>query len=156
MARKVSAGVLLYRRAGDRLEVLIAHPGGPFWAKKDEGAWTIPKGLVGDNEAPETAALRELEEETGCVVEADDLVALGDVTLRSGKRVYAFAAEAECDPEAHASNTFEIEWPPPSGQGREFPEIDRIEWVTPKTAAVKLNPALVTLIARLQTTISSD
>jgi predicted NUDIX family NTP pyrophosphohydrolase len=139
---------LVYRRTGDTVEVLIAHPGGPFWRGKDEGAWSIPKGEFDQGEDPESAARRELAEEVGIVVEGE-LVDLGSVTQRSGKVVHAWAYEADFDPAALSSNTFTIEWPPRSGRRAEFPEIDEVAWCSPGVAADKLNPAQVILVHRL-------
>jgi predicted NUDIX family NTP pyrophosphohydrolase len=124
---KTSAGLLLYRRRGDRLEVLLVHPGGPFWARKDEGAWSIPKGELMGGEDPLMAARREVEEETGLVPDGT-FVALTPLRQAGGKIVYAFALEGDCDPAAIRSNSFTIEWPPRSGKRREFPEVDRAAW----------------------------
>jgi predicted NUDIX family NTP pyrophosphohydrolase len=126
MTRKseVSAGLLVFRRKPD-LEVLLGHPGGPFWARKDAGAWSIPKGLVGPDGDLVAAARRELAEETGFIADGP-LVPLAPVRQKSGKTVHAFALEADFDLAQFASNTFEIEWPPRSGTRRAFPEIDRI------------------------------
>src|SRR5262245_40737129 len=126
MARRteVSAGLLVYRRP-DRVEVLLAHPGGPFWAKKDDGAWTIPKGLVEPGADLLATAHREFTEETGLTVEAP-CVALEPMRQKSGKMVHAFACEADLDLARFSSNEFEVEWPPRSGRRRRFPEIDRI------------------------------
>lgn len=156
MSPQLSAGVMLYRRTSHGIEVLIAHPGGPFWAHRDEGAWTIPKGLVPEGESARAAAAREFFEETGCRVESEHLWELGEVTLRSGKRIVAFAAEGTCEPDEHISNDFTMEWPRGSGVERSFPEIDRIEWATPEVAAQKLNAAQVALVVRLTTTVSSS
>jgi len=145
---------MLYRRAGGVVEVLVAHPGGPYWASKDEGAWSIPKGLVADGEPPRDTAIRELREETGCDVDPGDLWDLGEVTLRSGKRIVAFAAEGICDPASHVSNRFEMEWPPRSGVWRSYPEVDRVEWMAPDVALKKLNPAQAPLVGRLLTALS--
>lgn len=153
MASQLSAGILAYRRNGAFVELLVAHPGGPFWAKKDEGAWTLPKGVVDDGEDVREAAVREFAEETGCVVDSDAVQLLGEVTLKSGKRVVGFAVEADCDPEFASSNLFEVEWPPRSGTIRSFPEIDRIEWVTPDVARSKLNPAQVWFVDTLLATM---
>ena len=129
VARARSAGVILYRRRDDRVEVLLVHPGGPFWAKKDAGAWSIPKGEFDDTEVPEAAARREFEEETGVALTAE-LTALTPVAQSRGKTVHAFAAEADLDPAGISSNTFALEWPPRSGQMQSFPEIDRAAWFT--------------------------
>jgi predicted NUDIX family NTP pyrophosphohydrolase len=122
-----SAGILLYRRSGDVLEVLLVHPGGPFWARRDLGAWSIPKGEFDAGEEPAAAARREFAEETGVEL-ADELTALGEVRQKGGKRVVGFAAEGDLDPAAIHSNSFEIEWPPRSGRKQSFPEIDRAGW----------------------------
>jgi predicted NUDIX family NTP pyrophosphohydrolase len=148
---KASAGILLHRGVGESLEVLLVHPGGPFWAKKDEGAWSIPKGEVGEGEEPLTCALRELEEELGSSLDLDpdELYELGEVRLKSGKVVQGWAAEGEFDPATLSSNAFTMEWPPRSGREREFPEVDRAEWFAPKLARRKINPAQVDFIDRL-------
>ncbi len=143
-----SAGILLYRRTGDGVEVLLIHPGGPFWTKKDQGAWSIPKGEYGDDEAPDVAARRELAEETGLRLDAS-LMPLGDVRQTSGKRVTAFAAEGAFDPANLTSNLFEMEWPPKSGRRQSFPEVDRAQWFTPEEARLRLIPAQAELIDRL-------
>lgn len=142
--------MVLCRRVGDRAEVLLAHPGGPFFAKKDEGAWTIPKGLVEPGEDELAAALREVVEELGITVPAPPFVALGEVRLKSGKRVHAWAARCEMDPAALRSNDFELEWPPRSGKMQRFPEIDRVAWVDLDAARKLANPALVPLLERAQ------
>ena len=121
---ETSAGIMLYRRTGKALEVLLVHPGGPFWAKKDDGAWTIPKGLYESGEEPEAAARREFAEETG-YAPAGEMLALGSFRQPSGKRVMAFALEDDFEPDELVSNTFEMEWPPRSGKRQSFPEIDR-------------------------------
>ena len=126
MATK-SAGVLVYRIRDGILEVLLAHPGGPFWSKKDAGAWGIPKGEIGEAEDPLAAAKREFLEETGLAIEGE-FIALTPVRQKGGKVVHAWAVEGDCDPAAIRSNLFELEWPPRSGKMREFPEIDRAEW----------------------------
>lgn len=153
MTSQLSAGILAYRWNGPSVELLVAHPGGPYWAKKDVGAWTLPKGLVDDEEDVREAAAREFTEETGCVVDSEAMRLLGEVTLKSGKRVVGFAVEADCDPELSSSNRFELEWPPRSGTMRSFPEIDRIEWVTPAVARMRLNPAQVWFVDTLLTTV---
>lgn len=144
-----SAGLLVWRRTDGELEVFLVHPGGPFFARKDEGAWSIPKGLLEDGEDPLGCARRELEEETGQSAPAGPFVELGEVRLKSGKRVLAFAAGGELDPARLASNTFELEWPPRSGQRQRFPEVDRGGWFDVDTARRKLNPGQVPLLDRL-------
>jgi predicted NUDIX family NTP pyrophosphohydrolase len=148
---KTSAGILLYRGEGDSLEVLLVHPGGPFWSKKDEGAWSIPKGELEEGEEPRACALRELGEEIGSSLGLvpEQLVELGEVRLKSGKRVQGWAAEADFDPASLRSNTFAMEWPPRSGKEREFPEVDRAEWFAPEQARLKVNPAQASFIDRL-------
>ena len=133
---QISAGLLAFRR-GNALEVLLAHPGGPFWAKKDDGAWTIPKGLAEPGADPLLTARREFSEETNLVAE-DDVIPLEPVKQRSGKVVHAWAFEADLDLSAFASNTFEIEWPPKSGRRQRFPEIDRVAYFTLPAAMVKI------------------
>jgi predicted NUDIX family NTP pyrophosphohydrolase len=149
-----SAGILLYRRTNRRLEVLLVHPGGPFWAKKDAGAWSIPKGEFDANESAERAARREFVEETG-LDPGPGLVPLAVVTQSRAKVVHAFAVEGDVDPARIASNTFEIEWPPRSGRVQAFPEIDRAAWFTLDEARVKIvagqRPILDALAARLPT-----
>jgi predicted NUDIX family NTP pyrophosphohydrolase len=148
---KTSAGILLYRGERDSLEVLLVHPGGPFWAKKDEGAWSIPKGEFDEGEEARACALRELEEEIGSSLGLgpEQLNELGEVRLKSGKLVQGWAAEGDFDPATVRSNTFEMEWPPRSGKQREFPEVDRAEWFCPEQAREKINPAQVAFIDRL-------
>ena len=144
-----SAGILLYRRRQGALEVLLVHPGGPAWANRDAGAWSIPKGEYGDGEDPRAVALREFEEETGQPPPTGDLVALGEIRQRGGKVVTAWAAPGDHDPEAVTSNTFKMQWPPRSGQWRTFPEVDRAGWFDPATAREKLLPAQAELVDRL-------
>ncbi len=127
MPRKTSAGIVLYRRRGEALEVFLVHPGGPFWAKKDLGAWSIPKGELAEGEDPLEAARREFAEETGLAI-GGDFHALQPLEQRSGKTILAWAVEGDCDPEELRSNVFEMEWPPRSGQRRTFPEVDRAAW----------------------------
>jgi predicted NUDIX family NTP pyrophosphohydrolase len=146
-----SAGILLFRSPGKAIEVLLVHPGGPFWAKKDAGAWSIPKGEVGDGEEPLACGLRELEEELGASfpLAPEDLIELGSVRQKGGKVVHCWAAEGEFDPAGLRSNTFTIEWPPRSGAEREFPEVDRAEWFVLERAREKINPAQAELLDRL-------
>ena len=134
---KRSAGLLMYRRSGGDVAVLLVHPGGPFWAKKDLGAWSIPKGEYAPSEDPLAAAQREFEEETG-VRPRGEFQPLGDVVQAGGKRVSAWAVEGDLDPAALVSNSFELEWPPRSGRKRSFPEVDRAEWFAPEEARRKI------------------
>ena len=140
-----SAGVLLRRGDG---RVLLVHPGGPFWARKDAGAWSIPKGEHGESEDPEVCARREFAEELGAPAPGD-LVDLGTVRQKNRKEVRAFYGEGELDVTAIVSDTFEMEWPPRSGRRQEFPEIDRAEWFSVEDAREKLNPAQAELLDRL-------
>ena len=144
-----SAGILVYRRGpAGGLEVLLVHPGGPFWAKKDEGAWSVPKGEYEEGEDPLAVARRELEEETGLASDGP-FVALSPVKQRGGKVVTVWAVEGDCDPEALRSNTFTMEWPPRSGRMQEFAEVDRAGWFSLEEACIKLNPAQVPLVEEL-------
>jgi predicted NUDIX family NTP pyrophosphohydrolase len=133
---QISAGLLAFRRH-DGLEVLLAHPGGPFWAKKDDGAWTIPKGVEDADADPLSAARREFTEETGFVA-AGEMTPLEPVRQRSGKTVLAWAFEADFDPAGFTSNTFEMEWPPRSGRRKSFPEVDRLAWFDYDSALKKI------------------
>ena len=144
-----SAGLLLYRMAGGALEVLLVHPGGPFWAKKDLGAWSIPKGEYGDGEDPRACALREFEEELGSPAPGEALVELGEVTQRNRKVVTAWALEGDLDAGAIHSNTFELEWPPRSGRMQAFPEVDRAAWFSVADARERVNPAQAAFLDRL-------
>ena len=144
-----SAGILLYRIRENRPQVLLVHPGGPLWARKDNGAWSLPKGEHADNEDPAAAALREFHEETGLDLTGADMHDLGEVVQKSGKRVRAWAAEGEFAVENLTSNTFEMPWPPRTGQTRHFPEVDRAEWYELATARDKLNPAQTAFLDRL-------
>jgi predicted NUDIX family NTP pyrophosphohydrolase len=131
-------------------EVLLVHPGGPFWAKKDAGAWSIPKGEYEEGEDPRACAVREFEEELGTPLPPDAaLTELGTVKLRSGKEVVAFAAGGDLDPDAISSNTFTLEWPPKSGRMQEFPEVDRAGWFPLDQAREKINPAQAAFLDRL-------
>lgn len=145
---KRSAGILLFRRAPE-LEVLVAHMGGPLWARRDDAAWSIPKGEYGTDEEPIDAAHREFEEELGRPVPAGRLVDLGSVVQSGGKTVTAWALEADLDPDDIAPGTFEMEWPRGSGRMREFPEIDRVAWVDLDVARTKLVRGQVAFIDRL-------
>ncbi|MET0559634.1 MAG: NUDIX domain-containing protein [Solirubrobacterales bacterium] len=151
MAAKHSAGILLYRLTEQGSEFLLVHPGGPFWAKKDLGAWTIPKGEVEPEEENVACALRELREELGPApeIEPESLIELGSVRQKSGKLVDAWAAEGDFDPAALASNSFEMEWPPRSGQRQSFPEVDLAAWLEPEAAREKILPAQQPFLDRL-------
>jgi predicted NUDIX family NTP pyrophosphohydrolase len=146
---KRSAGILLYRLGGGAPEVLLVHPGGPYWTRRDAGAWSIPKGEYEEGDDPQACALREFEEETGAPLPPAELVELGSVKQKSGKVVTAWAAEGDLDPDAVHSNTFEMEWPPRSGRTAEFPEIDRAGWFGVDQAREKLVPAQAELLDRL-------
>jgi predicted NUDIX family NTP pyrophosphohydrolase len=146
---KLSAGLLLYRRAGGEIEVLVAHPGGPIWARRDAGAWSLPKGALDDGEDLLAAALREFEEETGHRPPDGDALDLGEVRMRSGKVVHAFAIEGELDPSRLRSMEIEVEWPPRSGRMIRVPEIDRVLWASPNEARRRLNPAQSMFVDRL-------
>jgi predicted NUDIX family NTP pyrophosphohydrolase len=145
----ISAGILLFRRPGGRLELFLAHPGGPFWAGREAGAWTIPKGLVHDGEELLDAARREFAEETGVAVEGP-FVALGSVRQRAGKVVHAWACEGDADAERTTSNEMRTEWPRGSGRWLTFPEVDQCAWFDPAAARVKINPAQAAFVERLE------
>lgn len=144
---KQSAGILLYRQNHNQFEVLLVHPGGPFWARKDLGAWSIPKGEF-ENEEALDAAKREFEEETGFPIVGEAL-ALGQQKQKGGKMIYAWAIEGDINTEDIQSNTFEIEWPPKSGKKRRFPEIDKAEWFFSNMALKKINPGQAIFIHKL-------
>lgn len=144
-----SAGILLFRR-GAQLEVLLAHPGGPFWRNKQKGAWSIPKGLVEPGENEQAAAIREFAEETGFHLEPELLIPLGEVQLRSRKTVIAWACSGELDPSDIESNTVQLEWPRGSGRVIEFPEIDEVRWCSFEEAAILLNEGQLPLLERLK------
>lgn len=151
MAGKESAGVLLFRNRAEP-ELLLVHPGGPYWSKKDLGAWSIPKGEPDPGEDMRRCALRELGEELGPAapqLAVADLIELGSIRQKGGKVVHAWAAESEFDPTKLDSNGFELEWPPRSGNMSEFPEADRAEWFEPEQARRKINPAQAALLDRL-------
>jgi predicted NUDIX family NTP pyrophosphohydrolase len=145
----VSAGLLLFRRNSGRLEVLLAHPGGPFWKKKDAGAWSIPKGLVRIDEDPFAAAQREFAEETG-FRPAGPFISLGVIRQKAGKEVHGWACEGDIDAATTKSNTMWVEWPPRSGTRIAIPEVDRCEWFSAALARDKLNSAQVEFIDRLE------
>jgi predicted NUDIX family NTP pyrophosphohydrolase len=149
MPKRNSAGLLMYRTRDGELEVLIVHPGGPYWAKKDAGSWFVPKGEIEPGEDELEAAQREFQEETA-IVPAGPFLDLGEVTHKSSKRVRAWAFPGNCDPGAIVSNTFSMEWPPRSGRMQSFPEIDRAEFADAATAREKLNPAEYAFVERLQ------
>jgi predicted NUDIX family NTP pyrophosphohydrolase len=150
-----SAGILLYRRSGGTLNVLLVHPGGPFWARRDDGVWSIPKGeYERGSEDPLAAARREFAEELGSPAPDGEPIELGEVTQRAGKRVRAWALEGDLDASAIVSNTCFVEWPPRSGRQLEIPEVDRAEWLSPADARVKINPAQVALLDRLEAALA--
>jgi predicted NUDIX family NTP pyrophosphohydrolase len=146
---RTSAGLLVFRHsAQNALQVLLAHPGGPFWAKKDDGAWTIPKGELSDSEDPLLAARREFEEEMGQPIDGE-FIPLGEITQAGGKRVIAWAIQGDFDPARLKSNLFTTEWPPRSGKRQAFPEVDRAAWFDPETARRKILQGQVPFIDRL-------
>jgi len=148
---RTSAGILLWRRGDGRLEVLLGHPGGPFFARKDAGVWSVLKGeTAADDEDLELLARREFEEETGHVAPDGPAIALGEIRQAGGKVVHCWALEGELDPARASSNTFEMEWPPRSGRTEEFPEIDRVAWFDLATAKEKLNAAQTAFLDRLE------
>ncbi|HTU86418.1 MAG TPA: NUDIX domain-containing protein [Solirubrobacteraceae bacterium] len=151
-----SAGIVLHRRRADQLEVLLVHPGGPLWARRDAGAWSIPKGEYPDDEDPLAAALREFEEELGSAPPAGKPVDLGEIRQKSGKLVRGWALAGDLDVGTVTSNTFEIEWPPRSGKRVEIPEVDRAEWFGLEIAREKINPAQVALLDRLDQLLGSN
>lgn len=153
---KTSAGLLMYRRGDDGvLQVLLAHPGGPFWAGKDKGFWTLPKGEYQEPEEPLAAARREFNEETGFDANPP-FIPLGEVVQKGGKRIGAWAFAGECDPAQLRCNMFEIEWPPRSGQRQSHPEIDRVGWFTLEEARRKINAAQTELLDRLEAALASS
>ena len=151
---KASAGLLVYRPRPAGLEVFLVHPGGPFWAKKDAGAWTIPKGELMRDEDPLDCARREFHEETGFIV-AGPFASLGTIRQAAGKLVHAFVAPADFDADKIVSNTFKLQWPPKSGRWAEFPEIDRAAWFSLADASAKINPAQTELLTRLATALDA-
>jgi predicted NUDIX family NTP pyrophosphohydrolase len=152
---KVSAGLLMYRGDGDKLEVLLVHPGGPFWKKKDAGAWVIPRGEVGENEEVFAAAQREFSEETGFVPHGP-YMPLGEIRQKSGKRVHAWAFRGDCDPRQIRSNTFEMEWPPKSGKKQTFPEIDAASFYSLTEARIKILAAEIPFLDRLVESLATE
>jgi predicted NUDIX family NTP pyrophosphohydrolase len=147
MAKK-SAGLLLVRTRAGISEVFLVHPGGPFWAKKDDGAWSLPKGEFTEDEAPLAAAIREFQEEIGVTV-SGPFVSLGAIRQAGGKTVHAFAVTADIDPTSIRSNTFKLEWPPRSGRFAEFHEVDRAAWFSIQVAAQKINPGQADFLKRI-------
>jgi predicted NUDIX family NTP pyrophosphohydrolase len=144
-----SAGIVLYRVRGGAAEVLLVHPGGPFWARRDAGAWSIPKGEYDAGDDPREAALREFEEETGTALPPGELIDLGSVKQKGGKVVSAWAVEGDLDPDAVKSNTFTMQWPPRSKRFATFPEVDRAGWFGPEEAREKLVSAQTEFVDRL-------
>jgi predicted NUDIX family NTP pyrophosphohydrolase len=147
---RTSAGILLWRTRADRVEVLLAHMGGPMWVKKDHGHWTVPKGEIEPGEERVAVARREFLEETGHVVPDGPLIELGEITQKSGKVVLAWAVRGDLDPAAAFSNTYDMEWPPRSGRIQSFPEIDRVEWFDLDEAARRLKAAQLPFLERLR------
>jgi len=156
MAIRVSAGVLLYRRTAGGLETLLAHPGGPLFANRDEGYWSIPKGEPdADDEPLLDVAMREFAEETGHPVPSGPVIGLGSITQKGGKVVFAWAAEGDLDPSDSVSNLFEMTWPPKSGTTASFPEIDRVAWFGPADARVRLKDTQIPFLDRLEAALAS-
>ncbi len=151
-----SAGLLLFRHAGaSDLEVLLVHPGGPFWATRDLGSWSIPKGECEDGEDPRATAWREFGEELGTPAPEGEALELGEVRQKAGKIVLAWAIAGDLDPEHITSNTFTMEWPPRSGRSQEFPEVDRAQWFALAEARERINPAQVALLERLEEAVGA-
>jgi predicted NUDIX family NTP pyrophosphohydrolase len=153
---RVSAGILPWRRRDGRVEVLLGHPGGPFFARKDEGHWTVIKGEIVPGEDPVAEARREFAEETGLAPPDGPLTELGQIRQKSGKVVRAWAVEGDVDPTASVSNTFEMEWPPRSGRVQSFPEIDRVAWFDPPEARRRIKAAQAPFLDRLESSLRSD
>jgi predicted NUDIX family NTP pyrophosphohydrolase len=156
MAGKRSAGILLFRRDGTDVEVLLGHMGGPFWARRDAGAWSVPKGEYGPDEEPASAARREFEEELGLPVPSGDLIALGEIRQSGGKVVTAWAVEGDLDPDHAVPGTFTMEWPPASGRFQEFPEVDRVTWLDLNQARRKIVAGQRALLDRLVELLLGD
>ena len=150
-----SAGIIVYRKRTETIEVLLVHPGGPFWSKRDSGAWSIPKGEYSDDEDAEAAARREFEEETGWTI-TSRLLSLGEVRQKAGKSVTAFAAEGDFDTVSLDSNRFEIEWPPKSGRIAAFPEVDRAGWFALDEAREKIIEGQRPLLDRLEALVDGS
>jgi len=151
---KQSAGILLYRFTKNELEVFLIHPGGPFWAAKDDGAWSIPKGEFTEGESAIAAAKREFYEETGFVIDGNG-IPLSPLKQKGGKMVFAFAVEGDCEAEKMQSNTFEIEWPPRSGKKKSFPEADRGQWFSLSEARIKISASQLPLLEEIAAKESS-
>ncbi len=162
MSGQVSAGILLFRRRDDGPEVLLAHPGGPYWRQRDLGSWSVPKGLAEDDEELEDVAAREFEEETGFGLVgvardgASRHIDLGEVTLKSGKIVHAWAVEGDLDPDLARSNDIEIEWPPRTGRKLRIPEVDRVAWFGLAEARRRFHPAQAAFVDRLEGRLADD
>jgi len=154
VATRISAGILLYRRTGGRLEVLLAHPGGPYFARRDAGHWTIPKGEVDAEEELLDVARREFEEETGHRAPEAPIADLGSIVQKGGKVVHAWGIEGDLDPATTSSNTFELEWPPRSGSRQTFPEVDRVEWFAAAEARSRIKSTQIPLIDRLEASLA--
>ncbi len=150
-----SAGLLLFRLRDDHIEIFLAHPGGPYWAKKDAGVWTIPKGLIDEGEDPLAAARREFAEETGHAIDGD-FTPLGELKQKGNKIVHAWAVAGDLDADTIISNTYSIQWPPNSGQWRRFPEVDRAGWFGVDEARVKILPGQAEFIDRLLTLLDAN
>jgi predicted NUDIX family NTP pyrophosphohydrolase len=156
MGTRTSAGILLYRRFDDRLETLLAHPGGPLFTHRDEGYWSIPKGEPETDEPLIDVARREFAEETGHALPDGTVLDLGSIVQKGGKVVYAWAVEGDLDPAAAVSNTFEMEWPPRSGSSATFPEIDRVAWFDPAEARIRIKASQIPLLERLEATLALE
>ena len=161
MSSVASAGILLFRRVSGSLEVLLAHPGGPYWQRQDFGSWSLPKGLAEGDEALEAVAAREFAEETGSELDSVALdparppVDLGEVTLKSGKVIHAWAVEGDLDPALASSNEIEIEWPPRTGRRLVIPEVDRVAWFGLEEARRRAHPVQAEFVNRLETQLGS-
>jgi len=153
---KESAGLLMYRWSADRrLQVLLVHPGGPYWRKKDLGAWSLPKGEIEGGDDPLMTAKREFQEETG-IEPQPPFAALGTTKLASSKRIHAWTFEGDCDPRSIQSNVFSLEWPPPFGQTQEFPEVDKADWFEIEAAKEKINPGQIVFLDTLVDLVASS